>query len=101
MGNPVRRQPRCSGWEELCRVATSNVRRCFEDIRANPSPRPETTRQHRLKGDYKSRSYGGRLLPQWQYEVTGGGRVWYLVDDDKHVVWLIHAGTGHPKVTDG
>ncbi|WP_242002169.1 hypothetical protein [Kribbella steppae] len=39
-------------------------------------------------------------LDQWQYEVTGGGRIWYLVDPDKRTVWISYAGTGHPKVTD-
>lgn len=89
-----------AGWEELCRTATGNTRRCFEDLRSAPAPRPETTRQHRLKGDYRDQSFGGRLLSQWQYGVTGGGRVWYLVDADKHIVWITHAGTGHPKGTE-
>jgi hypothetical protein len=39
-------------------------------------------------------------LPQWQYEVTGGGRVWYLVDDRLRRVYLTYAGTGHPKSTE-
>jgi hypothetical protein len=39
-------------------------------------------------------------LEQWQYEVTGGGRIWYLVDIDKNTVWITYAGTGHPKATD-
>jgi len=39
-------------------------------------------------------------LEQWQYEVTGGGRIWYLVDDATRTVWLTYAGTGHPKATD-
>jgi hypothetical protein len=41
----------------------------------------------------------GRDLPQWQYEVTGGGRVWYC-DDDKQRVWITRAGAGHPKATE-
>lgn len=43
---------------------------------------------------------GGRPLPQWQYEVTSGGRVWYAVDEDKHIVWITYASTRHPKATD-
>lgn len=39
-------------------------------------------------------------LERWQYEVTGGGRVWYLIDDDNRTAWLIYAGTAHPKATD-
>lgn len=44
--------------------------------------------------------HGGRALPQWQFEVTGGGRAWYLVDHESRICWLKHAGTGHPKETD-
>ncbi|WP_199737103.1 MULTISPECIES: hypothetical protein [Micromonospora] len=25
---------------------------------------------------------------------------WYLIDDDRRTVWLVHAGTGHPRETD-
>jgi hypothetical protein len=39
-------------------------------------------------------------LEQWQYEVTGGGRIWYLIDPGKKTIWIRHAGTGHPKATD-
>ncbi|EUA35221.1 hypothetical protein I552_6011 [Mycobacterium xenopi 3993] len=33
-------------------------------------------------------------MEQWQYEVTGGGRIWYLVDVEKRTLWLRHAGLG-------
>ena len=36
----------------------------------------------------------------WQYEVTGGGRLWYVIDDQTKTVWLTEATTGHPKVTE-
>jgi hypothetical protein len=36
----------------------------------------------------------------WQIEVTGGGRVWYLVDREKSAIWIYYAGPGHPKATD-
>jgi hypothetical protein len=32
--------------------------------------------------------------------VTGGGRIFYLLDREKHTVRIEVAGTGHPKVTD-
>jgi hypothetical protein len=43
---------------------------------------------------------GGRVLEQWQYEVTGAGRLWYCIDDDRRTVWLTLAMVGHPKETD-
>ncbi|WP_281283299.1 hypothetical protein [Trebonia kvetii] len=42
----------------------------------------------------------GRALERWQIEVTGAGRVWYLVDHDNRTVWIDHAGPGHPKATE-
>jgi hypothetical protein len=41
----------------------------------------------------------GKTLEQWQYEVTGGGRIWYCPDDDDRVVYIMHAATGHPRET--
>lgn len=43
---------------------------------------------------------GASTLEQWQYEVTGGGRIWYAIDDDARTLWITQAGTGHPKQTD-
>jgi hypothetical protein len=42
----------------------------------------------------------GEQVERWQYEVTGGGRIRYLVDDRNRTAWLSYAGTGHPKATD-
>jgi hypothetical protein len=89
------------GWEELCRQAPTNTRVAYDAIRGCPRPAPPTERQHRLKRDLAWGVYGGRTLEQWQYEVTGGGRIWYLVDTDRRTVWLVQAGTGHPKSTEG
>lgn len=42
----------------------------------------------------------GEELPQWQIEVTGGGRVIYLLDVKRRTVWIKYAGVGHPKFTE-
>jgi hypothetical protein len=47
-----------------------------------------------------SGTFKGKALPRWQLEVTGGGRIWYLIDDEERRVILVYAGTGHPKATD-
>jgi hypothetical protein len=85
------------GWDELCRQAPGNTRKAWEKIGAEPQPFPATDRQHRLKGKELSTVNG---LEQWQYEVTGGGRIWYLVDAANLTVWIRWAGTGHPRATD-
>jgi hypothetical protein len=43
---------------------------------------------------------GGRPLDQWQYEITGAGRIWYCIDDERRVVHLTLAKVGHPRQTD-
>jgi hypothetical protein len=88
------------GWEVLCHQAPGNTRTAFEAIRDDPSPMPPTERHHRLKHDLAWGTHGGVPLEQWQYEVTGGGRIWYLVNRETRTVWLVHAGPGHPKATD-
>jgi hypothetical protein len=32
-------------------------------------------------GSLGTRSVNGEMLEQWQYEVTGGGRLWYCIDN--------------------
>ena len=45
-------------------------------------------RQHRLRSDLGTRSIKGKVLEQWQYEVTGAGRIWYCPDDALRVVFI-------------
>lgn len=87
------------GWEELCHQAPHNLRRAWEVLRTDPCP-PPTARQHQLKGSLSTGTQDGRVLPRWQYEVTSGGRIWYLVDAERRTVWLQVASTGHPKATE-
>jgi len=44
--------------------------------------------------------FGDKSVDLWQIEVTGAGRVWYFVDQDKATVWIDYAGPGHPKATE-
>jgi len=88
------------GWEELCRHALSNTRRCLETLRADPRSGAGNDRQHRLRGDLATHRHNGRDMEQWEYEVTSGGRVRYVIDDDNRTVWLIYASPRHPKDTD-
>lgn len=82
------------------RHAPRNLRRAFEKIRANPRATDTPERQHRLKGALGTTVFKGQHLQRWQYEVTGGGRIWYLFDESNRTVWITYAGTGHPKATD-
>jgi hypothetical protein len=72
---------------------------CLEILRSAPGSTANHGRQHRLRGDLASHRHNGRDMEQWEYEVTSGGRVRYVIDDDKHTVWLIYASPRHPKDT--
>ena len=41
----------------------------------------------------------GNRVPQWQYEVTAGGRVWYCPDERRRIVWITDVYLGAPKRT--
>jgi len=88
------------GWEELGRHAGPNLRRAFDAIRANPRSRSSPERHHRLKGSLATAMWKGEPLERWQYEVTGAGRVWYVIDDARRIAWITYAGPGHPEATD-
>lgn len=89
-----------SGWSDLCSKVPQNTRKAFETIRSDPKPPQSADRHHRLKGSLAFIMHGGVRMDHWQYEVTGGGRIWYYIDDAKRTVWLDYAGLGHPKATD-
>lgn len=89
-----------TGWEDLCGLAETNSRDAFELMRSNPRP-CQDKRHCRLRGSLSTRMFRGRELEQWEIEVTGGGRIFYLVDDAEHTVWVVYAGVGHPRQTEG
>ena len=86
------------GWDKVCAAAPANARVAWDRITTDP--RERTDRQHPLRGSLGRRTVNGQELEQWQYEVTGSGRLWYCIDDDKRTVWLMDAAPGHPKATE-
>lgn len=86
------------GWAQLCSTAPSATDEAWLSITTDP--RRHDHRQHRLKGDLGTRLVNGVPLEQWQYEPTGGGRIWYCIDDERRTVHLTLASTGHPKQTE-
>ncbi len=90
------------GGQELEGAAPGNLRWAWELMRTDPVPGPgkPTSRHSQLKGDLATGGHGGRALPQWEIEVTGDGRISYLLDEERHTVRVKAATTGHPKSTD-
>ncbi|MFC8044188.1 hypothetical protein [Nocardia sp. NPDC057353] len=88
------------GWTCLLNQAAESLDRAWVAITGDPRSRTDPSRQHPLKFDLREVQVDGVLLEQWQYEVTGGGRIWYAIDDARRTLWITQAGTGHPKATD-
>jgi len=88
------------GWEELCRQAPGNTRAAWTTMRNDAAPPVRSPRHQRLHGNLATGEVRGRVLDHWQIEVTGAGRIWYLVDQENATVWIDYAGPGHPKATD-
>ncbi|MGH3931339.1 MAG: hypothetical protein ACRDTF_15370 [Pseudonocardiaceae bacterium] len=86
------------GWKDLLAQVPENVDRAWVAITSEP--RRIDHRQHPLRGALGSVKVGGAGLDQWQYEATGGGTIWYAIDDPTRTLWITRAGTGHPKQTD-
>lgn len=89
-----------AGWRDLAAQAPENLRRAWMALTADPRSSADLSRQHRLKRDLKHVKIAGAELEQWQFEVTGGGRIWYAIDDERKTLWITHAGPGHPRRTD-
>ena len=72
--------------------------RAWEHITGDPRHRSKC--QKLLRDELATATVNGIELPQWQYEVTAGGRIWYCIDDDKKTIWLTAVHIGHPKATE-
>lgn len=90
----------CKGWADLCSQACTNALAAWKLMRSDPNPAVQTPRHSRLKHKLANGTYKGTSYPQWQIEITGGARIWYLLDEERRTCWVNYAGTGHPKATD-
>ncbi|MEI6624426.1 MAG: hypothetical protein WCP28_21245 [Actinomycetes bacterium] len=86
-----------SNWTELVNHYSNTVREAWERMRLHPLERTDT--QKPLAGSLGSRRVGGIDLPQWQFDISSGARLWYCVDEDARTVWVMLASTGHPGAT--
>jgi hypothetical protein len=88
------------GWAELEKQAPGPLRDAWDILTRAPMDRTNAKRQWPLMHDLGRRVIGGKELVQWQYEVTGAGRIWYCPDEHRQIVWITRASCGHPKETD-
>lgn len=94
------RKAAADGWEQLCRAAPGPMRMAYDYLSTRPYQPLNPSRQHPLQYDLKFASIGGKNFRQWQYEVTGAGRIWYAVNEPRSTTWVTHASVGHPSKTD-
>ncbi|MDP4014771.1 MAG: hypothetical protein U0990_04675 [Candidatus Nanopelagicales bacterium] len=65
------------------------------------NPRDRSVNSRRLGPlAHRTISFHGKRFKIWQYEMTSGGRIWYLVDDDTIVVIVTSVSLSHPRKTD-
>lgn len=81
-------------------MSAALARRRARTFSTKADPRQRTARHHPLRGDLAIRVLQGRTMERWQHEITAGGRVWLLIDEDKHTVWIDEVHLGHPAKTD-
>lgn len=89
-----------AGWMELFRQVPNALASLFDRLTADPRHVDNPSRQGRLKGQLGGVSVKDDSFEQWQYEITGGGRVWFAPDDGRRIVWITWASAGHPKLTE-
>ncbi|MFD1046377.1 type II toxin-antitoxin system RelE/ParE family toxin [Kibdelosporangium lantanae] len=88
------------GWQELENQAPGNLRKAWDTMRNDPGPGEPSDRHHQVYGHMATAVFRGRTLARWQIEVTSGGRIWYLIDEERRTVLVVRASTGHPKETE-
>jgi hypothetical protein len=82
---------------EMERQFPGNAAEAKARLRTAPTTRSDV--QKPLRGSLGTRNVGGVEMPQWQYDISSGARLWYCVDLDKRIVWLTLAAMGHPRAT--
>jgi hypothetical protein len=88
-------------WTELGNAKLANaLARLYDVLVKDPRWRGNPDRHHQLKGELATGTYDGRKMERWQHEISGSGRVWFLVDDAHKTVWIVHVSAGHPSATD-
>ena len=92
------------GWTDLLATARNATVDAWDTLTRRPTV--PTPRLYQLKGDYAYGTYNGRNYARYQYEVTNGGRIWFLLapaakgDKIAGRVLLERCEPGHPKETD-
>lgn len=103
-------------WDRWAKQEPNALATAYDQLATNPTQL--STRQKRLEGKTMGTgTFEGKVFDRWQYEATGGGRIFYFVDDPTNggrkkpertgrgpkprrrvIVEAVHPG--HPKETE-
>jgi hypothetical protein len=84
-----------TGWRDV--VATQKNAAVDAWDRLTTEPRTSNPRCHQLRGELATIVRDGVEHDRWQYELTGGARIWYYVEE--RTVVVIDVFTAHPNQT--
>jgi hypothetical protein len=93
------------GWTDLKASAKNALADAYDYLTIHPAEY-DSSRCYQLRGDLAIVLVDGSALPQWQYKVTDGARIWYAIDEPKTAtkspgrVIITRAAVGHPNETD-
>ena len=88
-------------WERAKAAEPELLRAVAERLRERPLDRSDNpNRTHRLKPPLDAKRIGDRKLAQWQYELSGAGRIHYCPDVKARVVWITMVTLTHPRETE-
>lgn len=88
-------------WDELLNSKLKPALVRFWDVVVKePRSTYNRSRHHQLKGSLATRTLKGVEMEQWQHEISGAGRIWFLIDDKNRTVWVMEVNPGHPSKTD-
>ena len=93
------------GWTDLKAAAKNALADAYDYLTAHPS-RYDPDRCYQLRGDLSTVLVDDVSLPQWQYKISDGARLWYAVEEPSGKekkpgrVFITRAAPGHPNETD-
>lgn len=67
-------------WNKWAKQEPNALASAYDQLATKPTE--FSSRQKKLEGKtYGTGTYDGKTYDRWQYEATGGGRIFYFVDD--------------------
>ncbi len=84
-----------NGWVDI--VATQKNSAADAWDRLTKDPHKSDPQCHQLKGDLSKIVRDGKSHDQWQYELSGGARLWFYVEGK--TVKIVRVFTAHPNQT--